>query len=86
MTGLPAWGIGAIPPIGMVACPISPAAGPSASANQVGWRLLTQTNHPNTGVSANPLDWDTVPGSTTNQVLIPVNSAARAGSYRLAYP
>ena len=56
-------------------------------ANQIGWRLLTQTNHLGTGISTNALDWATVPGSSnTNQVFIPLNPAVPGGYYRLVFP
>jgi hypothetical protein len=46
-----------------------------------------QTNHLNLGVSGNTNDWATVSGSsTTNQMVIPIDSAKRSEFYRLAYP
>jgi len=55
--------------------------------NQIGWRLLTQTNHLSTGVSRNTNDWGTVAGSSlTNQVSIPIPGASSAGYFRLTYP
>ena len=49
-------------------------------ADHIGWRLLSQTN------LLNPNDWGVVPGSTTtNRVDITIDSAQRAGFYRLAY-
>lgn len=55
--------------------------------DHLGWRLLTQTNNLNLGVSANSLDWGTVAGSTsTNQVYLPIDKSKPAGFYRLVYP
>jgi autotransporter-associated beta strand protein len=56
-------------------------------ADHLGWRLLMQTNHLSSGVSLNPNDWATVPGSQqTNQVSVPVNPANAVEFYRLGYP
>lgn len=55
--------------------------------NQLGWRLLVQTNHLAAGISLNTNDWGTVAGSsTTNQVSLPVNAANLTDFYRLVYP
>ena len=52
-----------------------------------GYRLLVQTNNLNAGLSSNPNDWGTVPGSTgitaTNIIIVPTN---KTGFYRLVYP
>ena len=56
-------------------------------ADHTGWRLLVQTNHLTTGVSANPGDWGVVSNSaTTNQVALPINPALPAQFYQLVYP
>jgi hypothetical protein len=59
----------------------------SWAGDHLGYRLLVQTNNLNLGVSSNPNDWATVPGSTvinaTNILIAPTNSA---GFYRLVYP
>lgn len=56
-------------------------------ADQIGWRLLEQTNHLAAGVSSDPNDWGVVAGSsTTNQVNLPLDVAKPAGFYRLTYP
>lgn len=55
--------------------------------DHTGWRLLTQTNHLNLGVSSNTNDWATVSGSQlTNEVLVPIDSAKPGEYYRLGYP
>ena len=59
----------------------------SWGADYLGYRLLEQTNNQNSGLSSNPSDWATVPGSTditaTNLVISP---SKRTGFYRLVYP
>ncbi len=59
----------------------------SWGADYQGYRLLVQTNNLNAGLSSNPNDWGTVPGSTaitaTNIIIVPTN---RTGFYRLIYP
>ena len=53
-------------------------------ADHTGWRLLTQTNHLGSGVSANTNDWMTVAGSSaTNRVSLPVDATTPAEYYRL---
>ena len=53
-------------------------------ASYTGWRLETQTNSLNVGLSNN---WVAVPGSTTvNTVTLPINAASGAVFYRLVYP
>jgi hypothetical protein len=55
--------------------------------DHLGYRLLTQTNNLNLGVSSNPNDWATVPGSTTtNQLNLPVTTTNLNSFYRLVYP
>jgi autotransporter-associated beta strand protein len=55
--------------------------------DHTGWRLLAQTNHLASGVSANPNDWATVPATTTtNQVALPLDATKPAQFYRLVYP
>jgi autotransporter-associated beta strand protein len=55
-------------------------------ADHTGWQLLAQTNNLNSGVSLNPADWGSVPGSeTTNQVWLPIDSARKSEFYRLHY-
>jgi autotransporter-associated beta strand protein len=55
--------------------------------NQIGWRLLEQTNNLAAGVSSDPNDWSEVVGSsTTNQVNLPLDVAKPAVFYRLSYP
>jgi autotransporter-associated beta strand protein len=52
-----------------------------------GWRLLVQTNHLSSGISANPSDWAMVPGSNlTNNMVLPIDLSKRAQFYRLVYP
>jgi len=52
-----------------------------------GWTLKVQTNHLAAGVSSNPTDWMTVPGSSglsqTNISIVPTKPAE---FYRLGYP
>jgi hypothetical protein len=56
-------------------------------ADHLGYRLLTQTNNLNLGVSANINDWATVPGSTsTNSISFPIVSTNLNNYYRLVYP
>jgi hypothetical protein len=56
-------------------------------ADHTGWRLLVQTNHLASGVSANTNDWSTVSGSTsTNQVQLPMLPTQPTEFYRLVYP
>jgi autotransporter-associated beta strand protein len=55
--------------------------------DHTGWRLLVQTNHLSSGVSANPADWEMVPGSNlTNNMVLPIDLARQAQFYRLVYP
>jgi hypothetical protein len=55
--------------------------------DHLGYRLLTQTNNLNLGVSANPNDWATVPGSTsTNLITLPITTTNLNSFYRLVYP
>jgi hypothetical protein len=55
-------------------------------ADHTGWRLLVQTNHL-TGLSLNPTDWTTVPGSAgINQTNITINPANKTEFYRMVYP
>jgi hypothetical protein len=55
--------------------------------DHLGYRLLTQTNKLNLGVSGNPNDWGTVPGSAaTNTLTIPIVSTNLNSYYRLVYP
>jgi hypothetical protein len=55
--------------------------------DHLGYRLLTQTNNLNFGVSANPNDWGTVPGSTsTNLLSLPILTTNLNNFYRLVYP
>ncbi len=55
--------------------------------DHLGWRLLTQTNNLNLGLSPNPNDWTAVPASDqTNLLVLPVSLTQRAGFYRLVYP
>ena len=55
--------------------------------DHIGWRLVMQTNHLNTGLSANTNDWGTVPGSaTTNKVSMPLDATKPTEFYRLIYP
>jgi hypothetical protein len=53
----------------------------------LGYRLLVQTNNLDLGLSSDPNDWTTLPGSTTtNTVGLSLNSTNPAGFYRLVYP
>ena len=55
--------------------------------DRVGYRLLLQTNNLNLGVSTNPNDWATVPGSAaTNQLSFPISQTNLNEFYRLVYP
>jgi len=55
--------------------------------DRLGYRLLMQTNNLNLGLSANPNDWGTVPGSTnTNLLAIPIVTTNLDEYYRLVYP
>ena len=55
--------------------------------DHLGYRLLFQTNNLSQGVSSNPNDWDTVPGSAsvtmTNLSILQTNLNEY---YRLVYP
>jgi hypothetical protein len=56
-------------------------------SNYLGSRLLVQVNNLTNGLSANPNDWTTVPGSAaTNALTLPVDPALPAKFYRLVYP
>ena len=56
-------------------------------ADHIGWRLLAQTNHLATGISANTNDWGTVSGSaSTNLIVAPIDPTKPAEFYRLIYP
>ncbi len=55
--------------------------------DRLGYRLLTQTNNLNLGVSVNLNDWATVPGSTTtNLIALPIVTTNFDAYYRLVYP
>jgi len=55
--------------------------------DRLGYRLLVQTNNLIQGVSSNPNDWATVPGSTaTNALVIPIATNNLNEYYRLVYP
>jgi hypothetical protein len=55
--------------------------------DHLGYRLLTQTNNLNLGVSANLNDWATVPGATaTNLIALPIVTTNFDAYYRLVYP
>jgi len=55
--------------------------------DHLGYRLLTQTNNLNLGVSTNPNDWTAVPGSTmTNTMTISIIMSNLDEYYRLVYP
>jgi hypothetical protein len=55
--------------------------------DRLGYRLMLQTNNLNQGVSINPGDWATVPGSTaTNAMAIPIIQTNLDEYYRLVYP
>jgi len=55
--------------------------------DRLGYRLLMQTNNLNLGVSSNPNDWATVPGSMmTNTLAIPIVTTNLNEFYRLVYP
>jgi hypothetical protein len=55
--------------------------------DHLGWTLLVQTNNLAGGVSTNHADWAAVVGSTTtNQIVIPLDTSKRTEFYRLAYP
>jgi len=56
-------------------------------ADHLGYRLLMQTNNLNLGVSVNPNDWTTVPGSTaTNAASLSIPITNFNEYYRLVYP
>jgi len=53
----------------------------------LGYRLLVQTNHLNKGLSGNLNDWGTVPNSTaTNTAVIPITLSKQNEYYELVYP
>lgn len=53
-------------------------------ADRIGWRLETQTNAPGAGLTTN---WQTVASSQfTNQISVPVGTAAGSVFFRLVYP
>jgi hypothetical protein len=55
--------------------------------DRLGYRLMMQTNNLNLGVSGNPNDWATVPGSAaTNAIAIPIITTNLDEYYRLIYP
>jgi hypothetical protein len=56
-------------------------------ADHIGWRLLVQTNNLQNGLSADPNDWMTVPGSTSvDSTNFLINPALPAEFYELIYP
>ncbi len=56
-------------------------------ADQLGWRLLRQTNHLAAGISVDSNDWATVFNSQlTNQITVPVEATFPVDFYRLIYP
>jgi hypothetical protein len=59
----------------------------SWGSQYLGYRLLVQTNNLNKGVSDNPNDWMTVPGSTTtNSASISLLRTNLNSYYKLVYP
>jgi len=55
--------------------------------DRLGYRLLMQTNNLSQGVSSNPSDWATMPGSAaTNALAIPIITTNLDEYYRLIYP
>ncbi len=55
--------------------------------DHTGYRLLTQTNNLNKGVSKSTNDWGTVAGyTTTNAAVIPITKTNLNSYYRLVYP
>ncbi len=55
--------------------------------DHLGYRLLVQTNNLNLGLSSNPNDWTTLPGSaTTTTTNFPIVTTNSSGFYRLVYP
>jgi len=56
-------------------------------ADHLGWRLLLQTNNLATGVSLDPNDWDTVPGSTNlTSINLTIDPTLPAEFFQLVYP
>jgi hypothetical protein len=56
-------------------------------ADHLGYRLLVQTNNLAQGVSSNPGDWGSAPGSTSMMTTnLPVVNATLDEYYRLVYP
>lgn len=56
-------------------------------ADQLGWRLLIQTNNLANGVSRNSNDWAAVAGSaSTNQITVPILRGQPTEFYRLIFP
>jgi hypothetical protein len=55
--------------------------------DHLGYRLLAQTNNLNFGVSGNPNDWGTVPGSSaTNLLSLLILTTSRNSFFKLVYP
>ena len=53
----------------------------------LGWKLLTQTNAVESGVSTNAGDWDFVPGSeNASQAVLPIPANQPGGYFRLVSP
>ena len=56
-------------------------------ADHLGYRLLVQTNHLDLGLSSNPNDWTTLPGSpATTSTNFPILTTNLDGFYKLVYP
>ena len=56
-------------------------------SDHTGWRLIMQTNNLAAGISSNPTDWMTVPGSdSVNTTNITMDPALPTEFYQLVYP
>jgi uncharacterized protein with beta-barrel porin domain len=56
-------------------------------SDHLGWSLATQTNNLAYGLSLDPADWATIPGTeSTTSMTIPLDRGHTAGFYRLVYP
>ena len=56
-------------------------------ADHTGWRLIVQTNNLAAGISSDPTDWMTVPGSqSVNTTNITMDPALPTEFYQLVYP
>jgi len=73
-------------PINVTAVFTNSSVSLSWPANHIGWRLQTQTNALNVGLSTNWFLWTASDVTTTNAIVIPINTSNKSVFYRLVSP